>query len=114
MGVAGRRRLVAQPGRLTLGFVLHLVFYSFKVFDKQFATNGGLLWDCTDGADSNEDAILRRQSQPESGRNALNYYQILQVWLLWHSTTELELLFLRAVDTGKKGSPYSFTERRVP
>jgi len=26
MGVAGRRRLVAQPGGLTLGFVLHPVF----------------------------------------------------------------------------------------
>ena len=25
MGVAGRRRLVAQPGGLTLGFALHLI-----------------------------------------------------------------------------------------
>jgi len=27
MGIAGRRRLVVQPGGLTLGFALHLVSY---------------------------------------------------------------------------------------
>ena len=26
-GVAGRRRLVAQPGGLTLGFAVHIVFF---------------------------------------------------------------------------------------
>jgi len=29
IGVAGRKRLVAQPGGLTLGFALHLVFLVF-------------------------------------------------------------------------------------
>ena len=33
MGVAGRRRLVAQPGGLTLGFVLHPVFFYFCVLN---------------------------------------------------------------------------------
>ena len=32
MGVAGRRRLVAQPGGLTLSFTLHLVLYSAVLF----------------------------------------------------------------------------------
>jgi len=33
MGVAGRKRLVAQPGGLTLGFVLHPVFFYFCVLN---------------------------------------------------------------------------------
>ena len=30
--VAGRRRLVAQPDGLTLGFALHLVIFSYNYF----------------------------------------------------------------------------------
>ena len=33
MGVAGHRRLLAQPGGLTLGFVLHLVFFDVTEYD---------------------------------------------------------------------------------